>query len=468
MKGREESRTPLLGGAAKTPDPDKIRTLSKVLLVAFLLVGLALFYWSVVRAPAILARDDNPRLVEAALRVQRGALLDRNGVVLAENSGPAEAQERRYPAATGGHGVGFSDLRYGTAGAEAAFNQELSGATTGFWSALWHEKQHEAAVGEDVRLALDAEMQETAAALLGGQTGAALLLELPHEGRGEARVRVLASAPGYDATMLGEEFEALAADEDAPLLNRVTQGQYQPGLLVQPLIMATAVDQGLLRLDDAVEEPDRPVQVNGTTLRCSERPPERATWADVLRLRCPAPLRELADQMGGGGLEASFAAFGLDRDPVFELDVATSPEEALSDPLLAGIGQENLSVTPLQVGLALGALGNDGVLPYPQIGEAILTAEGKERPWHLDASASRAVSAQAARAVRRALPDSEGIAEFSPLVLSGPAGRANSWYTGMWSGATAEYVAVVVLENSGDEGAAQTIGRTLLGAVQEP
>lgn len=456
--------TPPTTQSAKTPDPNKVLSLAKVLLFAFLLVAVTLIYWGVMRAPTILGRDDNPRLIETALRIQRGAILDRNGAVLAQNSGPADEQQRLYPA-DGGHGVGFYSLRYGTAGAEAAFAPHLSGATADFWTILQRDLDHQPAVGEDVRLTLDLDLQQMATAALKEHDGAILLLEMPHDADGRAAVRVLASSPGYDANVLDEEFEELAADEDAPLLNRATQGQYQPGQLLQPLILAAAVDQNIVQLNDIVAEPNRPVQVNGTTLRCLAPPPQPATWVDVLRLRCPSPMRDLGIELGAERLGIIFAAFGLDRDPAFELDVATSSEEPLSDPALAAIGQENLSVTPLQIGLAMAAL-LDGALPTPQIGAAIIAPDGSERPWHLAAEPSQAVSASAAREVQQALPAVEGITEFSPLVLSGPAGSTNAWYTGHWAGDEADYIAVVVLENSAAESVAQAAGRAILRAAQ--
>ena len=90
-----------------TPDRDKIRTLSKLLLTAFMLVAAALTFWGVLRAAAILGRDDNPRLVEAELRIQRCSILDRNDKVLAENIGTPQRQERSYPFPFVGPAIGY-------------------------------------------------------------------------------------------------------------------------------------------------------------------------------------------------------------------------------------------------------------------------------------------------------------------------------------------------------------------------
>ena len=457
----------MLSPPSITPDRDKLLTLSKVLIGLFLLVGIALVYWSVLRAGALLARDDNPRRLEAAFRVQRGALLDAEGQILAQNEGPPERQRRSYPLPAGGHAVGFYSILHGTAGAEASFNSELSGAPDSALSEWWRTLQKVPQTGRDVQLALRYDLQETAVKMLDGERGAALLLELPRDGRDLAWVRALASAPGFDANTLDESFEELAAAQDAPLLDRVTQGQYQPGLLLQPFILAAAVNSGEIRLSDVVESANEPVTINGSELRCIAEPPQPATWADVLAYRCPAPMLGLADRLGAGGLDVAFSSFGLNRAPQFELDTAAVASAGVDDPLLAGIGQEDLALTPLQLGLAMGALAGDGRLPQPQLGAAIRDKSGEWQPLRLASEAGEAVTPATARAVRSILPQVDGVSEFRAVVLSGPAGSRNAWYSGIWHGEDADYVAIAVLENNPEQAEAEQVGRRLLALARE-
>ena len=440
-----------------TPDRDKIRTLSKILLVAFMLVAAALLFWSVVRASSILSRNDNPRLVEAELRIQRGAIVDRNKTILAQNIGPPELQQRFYPFPEIGPAVGYYSLTHGTAGAEDGFDSILRGERENPSDGLWQQILHLPQVGLDIQLALDADLQETCRSLLENRDGAVLLLEMPRDGSDRAWVRVLSSYPGYDPNLLDEQFDELGASERAPLLNRVTQGQYQPGLLLQPLIMASALEQGLIQINDSITDPQRPVAVNGLVTQCASQPPGSATWADVLFHRCPAPMQDLADQLGIGGLDAAFASFGLDQDPVLEIDTTTTPNEPLANPLLAGIGQDNLSITPLKIGLAMAALAGQGTKPQPQLAMARMEKEGGWQEWTLETEITQAVSHDAARAIRQALPQHDGIREFSPQVISGPDGSTNAWYVGMSATETADYVVIVVLEGSNEELTAQKI-----------
>ncbi len=445
-----------------TPDREAILNLAKVLLGAFLLVGASLLFWGVVRSSVLLARDDNPRRLEAEARIQRGSILDSTERVLAVSEESGDRRVRVYPLPAGGHLVGYYSVLHGTSGVEAGFDEILRGDSPSFWAEWVRGIFHEPQVGKDVKLALDYAAQQTAVEALSGGRGGALLLEIPHDGSNHALVRVTASLPGFDANELDAMFEELAQSADAPLLNRVTQGQYQPGLLLQPLILASSIDQGVVSLSDTVEDPDRPVTINGTELRCIAPPPDPATWADVLVYRCPAPMQDLVDRIGTAGLDLTFSNFGLDRDPVLEIDTGTPADPPLQDPHLAAIGQENLSVTPLQVGLAMAALAGSGMLPQAQIGEAIAADGGEWEPWTLEGPLTRAVKAAAARAVRRTLPQENGIYEFAPVVLSGPQGSRNAWYVGILSGQDADYVAVVVLENETSQEAAQAAGRALL------
>lgn len=449
-----------------TPERDKLLNLSKVLLGAFLIVGASLVFWGAIRADSLLARNDNPRGLEAELRIQRGAVIDRSGMTLALNEGSSNEQQRRYPLPAGGHLVGYYSLLHGTSGTEAGFDFDLRGETGDFWAEQVRQTLHLPQTGRDVQLALDYAIQETAEEALGDKDGGALLLELPRDGENRAWIRAMASLPGYDANQLDETFEELGAAVDAPLLNRITQGQYQPGMLLQPFILASSIDAGIMQLGDLVEEAEQPVPVNGTELGCAGTPPDPATWADVLQYRCPAPMQALADRVGPGGLDVAFSAFGFDRDPILEIDTETTPGQPLADPLLAAVGQENLSVTPLQIGLAMAALAADGSLPQAQVGSAIADEQGEWQPWFVEGEIAQATAPATARALRRALPQENGVYEVSPLVLSGPQGSTNAWYVGIWPGEESDYVAVVVLEEGASEGEAAASGRAILEMVQ--
>jgi len=446
----------------------KISQLLRVILLAFLAVAFSLVFWTVLRAPAILARDDNPRRVESELRIQRGNILDRTGALLAESQPVGETFVRHYPLPAASPVVGYYNLRYGTAGIEENLDAYLRGETGSFWQAQQRDLLHAIQTGRDVRLTLDADLQARADTLLGERNGALLLLQLGANGEA-ARILALASHPGYDPNSLDENFEALSSDEAAPLLNRVTQGQYQPGPVLQPFILAAALDRGIVTLDEAVDHANRPVIVNGTATYCASSPPAAATWADVLAHRCPGPMQDLAEEMDAAALRASFNGFGLTEQPELPLNTETAVSNPISRTDLALIGQDTLVVTPLQVAVAWAALAEDGRLPALQLIEDLQSDTGEwVTPQPPAEITTTAVHPEAARAVRQTLPTDNQIQAFSTLVLSGPDGSTNGWYLGLTPEQDPAYAVIVVLENSSALADVEGVGRGMLTAVRTP
>ncbi|RMG88971.1 MAG: hypothetical protein D6706_22200 [Chloroflexi bacterium] len=435
--------------------------LLRVIMLGFLLVALALVYWATVRSADILGRDDNPRLVEAELRIRRGRILDRHNQVLAESVGE-EIVQRVYPIPEIGPAVGYYSFLHGTAGVEESLDEILRGETADFWRAFWRQVRHLPQQGRDVQLTLDADLQKTADSLLGNQRGAIILLSLP-----DNEILAMVSHPNFDPNLLDEQFDALSEDENAPLLNRVTQGQYQPGRVLQPFLLAWAWQLGLIAPEQPIAEANKPVSINGGVIRCTEIPPDVTTWADVLKFQCPAPMQILADRMGAAGLDQSFMAFGLTTPPVLPLNTETAVPEPVADPLLAGIGQENLVVTPLQMALAWAALGSDGRLRPAQLVTAVQDESGEWVAWESEemATGETAVSAATARLIRRLLTTDNNQIEFSVPVLSGPQSTTNSWYLGMAPASAPQFAIVVIVEQSTDPLNAITTGRNILEAA---
>jgi cell division protein FtsW (lipid II flippase) len=455
-------------------DPRLARRLDRLgvaLLAAFAVVALTLAYWSAARSDALAARPDNPRLVEAERRLRRGRIVDRHGAVLAESVGATGALARVYPQA-GGPAVGYYSVRFGAAGIERAYDTALRGQSDDLGSELWQAMTHASTPGRDVRLTLDAGLQATATAQMAGYSGGLVLLELSTVGGApEAAIRALVSQPTYDPNDLAEQFEALATDARGPLLDRASQGLYQPGLIVQPFLTAAAVESGVIQLDDVVAEPFAPVTLDGRVQRCVVRddqpnPAARHTWADMAHLRCPAPLQALGAEMGAVAIGDVFARFGLTTPPA--LPVPTTGQGALIDrPELAAIGQAGLTVTPLQAALATAALAGDGRLPAPRLVEAVTDANGAWVGQPSAIATTTAVDAGTAAAILATWPLAGDIAEFAVSPLSGPAGHHNTWYLGLAPAGAPRFVVALVLEDANDIAAAEAIGRAVLAEASE-
>ncbi len=439
----------------------RLKHVAFLVTFSFIFIVLFLLYWTVVRGPTILARDDNPRLIEKELAISRGTVFDRNGEVLAETLGTPGAFERIYPNQAIGPAVGYYSVRYGTAGIEEGMDSQLRGEPANPWLGWWHnDLLHETVVGRDVRLTLDSQWQEVADDLFADETGSILLFSLP-----DFAIRAMVSKPGYDPNLLDDTFEELSKDEQAPLLNRITQGQYQPGLAIQPLILVSALASGAISFDDAVSDIDRKVSINGYSFGCEEPVQDLGSWAEVLISRCPYPMSQISHQSPDFDLLTVFDDFGLFSAPQLPLTTGTADVQPIVSSDLAGIGQDQQTISPLQLASAWLVLLNDGRQAQFRLVSAVQDELGQWQPWPAPAEQEEVVPSWAVRELMRVLPSKQGIQGHSALVLSGPEGETNSWYMGTAPATDPRYGIIVVVERTNGQDTAVAIGQNILKSV---
>jgi len=211
--------------------PDSINRIALLALLAFVCLAGALGYRAASGA-ILTAREDNPRRIFAEQRTLRGSILDRDGEVIVETTGEPGAYTRSTLHPDAAPITGYYSINYGTSGVEQAFDSTLRG-TLGIdpLRADLEALMHIQPIGRDVQVTLDLDVQRVADALLAGRTGAIVVLSVP-----EGEVLALASHPTFDPNTLDENWDRLRADRASPLLNRATQGEYQPGTALQPLV----------------------------------------------------------------------------------------------------------------------------------------------------------------------------------------------------------------------------------------
>jgi peptidoglycan glycosyltransferase len=461
---------------------DRLQRLNLAFLLLFGAVALALVVWGVLRGPELLARKDNPRLVEAELRVQRGRILDRDGVVLAQTVGELGELERVYDqSAASSPAVGYYSLRHGVSGVEASFDDVLRGRPTSGWAEWWDALLHRNPAGQDVHLTLDAELGEVADDALGEHLGAVVLLEAR-----SGEILALVSHPGYDPNLLDEGFDSLNTDQNAPLLSRPTQALYQPGTALQPLLLAVALERRVVRLGAPVDDVGRPVQAGEAWLNCMTSPLNvTPTITVAMAHACPAPFVDLASVLGPAGLVEGLADFGLYQSPDLPLELAGGSRPGLDggeEGLAAeATGQGELTLSPLQMAWAVAAIANEGELPTLQLVRRIGGSEGEAgalvvpKPAvgvdGLTAETAATVAgvmlaAVESGAARGAAVEGWDVAGHVGTAVAGPSGAQNQWFLGYAPAAIpqpfARYVVVVLLEDASDPGAAAAIGGRIL------
>ncbi len=353
--------------------------LARGLWTGFLIVAGGLVFWQLAAAPFLVSRADNPRPIIAEQRLERGRILAANGVPLAETIMTETGLARRhYPYPGLSTVTGYYSLRHGVGGTEAAFNQILRGLAGRTEPELrLAELLHRPQVGQDVMLTIDLPAQVAADVALGRQEGAVVVLELE-----SGAILVMSSHPTYDPNTLDEKWDELRQDEQAPLLNRATQGLFPVGDLARLI--------GLVGLYEA-----------GLTV-----PVEPLT----------APLEEMLAPLGESGYLATAHQLGFTR----LLAGLPSQPGRLPD-FAAQETVKELAVSPLHLARAVAALELEGQLPDPVLS---LTGAGRR---------TQALAPTSAGQVRSVLPQvDEQIIGLSGQATPQETGRAwLSWFVGL-------------------------------------
>ncbi len=457
-----------------------LRRLGFALLSAFAATALALGYWGMVRQPDLLQREQNPRRVLEEQRRRRGQILDRDEVVLAATITDPDTglSRRRYPYPSAAPVVGYYSLRYGVGGIEARYDDTLRGDRFLPRSRqILRQVLHQPQIGGDVRLTLDYRVQMAAARALANRPGSIVVVSIP-----DGEVLALASYPTFDPGTLDASWEALSADPGAPLVNRATQGLYQPGSILQSVLLAAALESGLT---PPVLEPgtEGSIRHEGATLPCAGVPPRTGEVSSAFLWACPAPFIDLAARTGERSLSSTLRSFGLLEAPSFILPVEAVDLTDLSvveDLPATAVGQGALRVTPLHMAQVAAAFANRGEIPALRLVDAVRAPGGSWQSvapqGHPRGTVSPATVSAVAELMRQtvqggaaqaaALPGAE-VHGHAGLAISGPEGALNAWFIGFAPLPRGGAVAVVVLieSESSAAAAAQAAGDTLRAVI---
>lgn len=354
----------------------ELRRLLLGILLLFGMVALSAAYWAVVGPDTISTLKDNPRLVEAEASIVRGDILDRHDTPLATSVQNADhSVTRRYLRPETYSALGYFSLRYGVGGAEAAFNTALRGddlernLTTYFSQNTLHVPTR----GSSIRLTLDVTVQESLVQAMGSRQGAAVVMSVP-----SGEILALVSLPTYDPNTLDENWDRLKTAPGNPFFNRVLQGNYQPGGMLETPLMATALLANQ-PTNAPIDDASAPVTVNKVVLNCATKPPSTTlTLAQAYAFACPAPFAQLVNQQPADGVQAMLDAFLVNPPPTLPGFIAATVDDqtppaptATPTPVPSllenALGQGQLTTTPLGMAAMTASIVNDGNAPQPLI-----------------------------------------------------------------------------------------------------
>ncbi|GAA1509712.1 penicillin-binding protein 2 [Streptomyces albidochromogenes] len=326
----------------------------------------------------------------------------------------------------------------------------------------------------DVVTTIDPAVQKAAFEALGDKKGAAVAVD-PKTGE----ILGMVSTPSYDPSRIsgttdGDAWQRLTGDEDKPMVNRALRQPLPPGSTFKLVVAAAALEDGLHGSVDERTDSPNPYTLPGTrTVLRNENasaPCEDATLRTALKYSCNNVFAKLAVDLGQDKVKAMAERFGFNTE---KLDVPVRAARSVypsgmdeAQTALTGIGQFDVTATPLQMAMVSAALANGGELVSPHMVSKVTDADGDTLEDLGDAGGERVVSSATAEQLRSAMvtvvQDGTGTnARIGGAEVGGKTGTAQhgvdnsktpfAWFTSYAKDeSTGKEVAVaVVVEDSG-------------------
>ena len=475
-----------------------IRRLYLTLSGGFLLLVLLLGYWQVIAAGSLNEHEDNLQAAQNERLIDRGRIISADGRILAASRARrVDGQrlfQRIYPQGElAAHVVGYATLGDKT-GLEDSYDRYLSGSF-GAEPILQRLNLREKE-GATLHVTLDSRVQRVAVEGLAGVKGAVVALD-PRTGA----VLALASSPTFDPGRFLSDpdiFKGVAAEE-APLLDRATNGRYAPGSTFKVVTATSALDSDLgITARTTFDDPgtyvtqDRPIRNFGGNVFGVH------TLGEALTNSINTTFARLGDQLGPDRLGATMTAYGMgERIPIDLPDgeVAIAGRyrdgellpngEQNIDVARIAIGQEQLLMTPLQMAMVAAAVANRGTLMQPHLMSRIIDRRGnvvkREDLVELGQVASAESAAALTEMMSNVVRDGTGTAAaLSDLNVqaagktgtaeTGDAGLNQAWFIGFAPAEDPEVAVAVVIEGTPSTGGtvAAPIAADVMSAVLRP
>lgn len=343
---------------------------------------------------------DDPNNVRTQLRDfnrARGEILTSDGQIVAQSlktDGELKFQ-RVYPQADLFAQIsGYQSFVVGNTGVEASYDKVLTGRDRQFQLSL--ENLGSLFSGKEntgnVVLAQSLAAQQTARDALGGQKGSVVALDIK-----TGAVLAMYSNPSFDPNILAGHdtadvnyaFTLLNINPEKPALARSYRERFPPGSTFKVVTTAGALDLGVATPDrqfNAASAFQLP-ETNSFVHNFGGETCGGGSLTESFIESCNVTFARLGAEMGqrfapvmnncGVGSGALPIAPPLDLDPGAAGSIGPAADAPDARFALAGIGQGDVAVTPLEMALVAAGVANGGVIMEPHVAQEITDADGK-------------------------------------------------------------------------------------------
>ncbi|WP_328441287.1 penicillin-binding transpeptidase domain-containing protein [Streptomyces sp. NBC_00444] len=368
--------------------------------------------------------------------------------------------------------TGYASQSYAPTQLEGIYGDLLNGTDTRLKTLMDTVTDKRADPG-NVVTTIDPAVQKAGYDALGDTKGAAVAID-PTTGK----ILAVVSTPSYDPTSLtdagtaGAAWKKLNADPDKPLTNRALRQPLPPGSTFKLVVAAAGLEDGLYSSVDEKTDSPNPYPLPGTTRTLDNEnasaPCENATIRTALQYSCNNVFGKMAVDLGQDKVKAMAEKFGF-NDETQDVPVRAYPsvypsgmDEAQT--ALTGIGQFDVTATPLQMAMVSAAIANGGELVTPHMVSEITDSGGDALENYDDnTNTTRIVSDDTAEQLQSAMETvvSKGTgtnAQISGATVGGKTGTAQhgennsqtpyAWFTSYAKSGDKEVAVAVIVEQS--------------------
>ncbi|MFE6411429.1 peptidoglycan D,D-transpeptidase FtsI family protein [Streptomyces sp. NPDC057837] len=384
--------------------------------------------------------------------------------------------------------TGYASQAYAPTQLEGIYTDLLNGTDSRLKSVMDTVTGRRADPGSVVTT-IDPDVQKAAYEALGDKKGGAVAVD-----PGTGRILAVVSTPSYDPSSLtdantaGAAWKKLTADPDRPLTNRALRQPLPPGSTFKLVVAAAALEDGLYSsVDERTDSPD-PYTLPGTARQLTNENPNapctNATIRTALEYSCNNVFAKMAVQLGEDKVRAMAERFGFNDD---EQDVPVRAYTSVypsgmypSETALTGIGQFDVTATPLQMAMVSAAIANGGKLVSPHMVARITDSGGDVlRDYDDEAGTKEILSPSTAEqlqsAMRTVVEQGTGTnARIPGATVGGKTGTAQhgennsqvpyAWFTS-WGKSGGKEVAVAVVVEQSDAARSEVSGNGLAAPV---
>ncbi|WP_420003716.1 penicillin-binding protein 2 [Arenibacterium sp. LLYu02] len=271
--------------------------------------------------------------------------------------------------------------------------------------------RREGEAGADMQLTIDAELQSYTQARLGGESAAAVVIDVEN-----GDIRAICSSPSFDPNLFVRgisvgDYRALTEDPYRPLSNKSVQGTYPPGSTFKMVTALAGLEAGVIGPEETAYCPGH-LEVAGRRFHCWKRGGHgHVNLQDSLKYSCDVYYYDLAIKVGIDKISemANKLGLGIRHDiPMSAVSEGLTPNREwknrvhgqdwlVGDTVNASIGQGFMLASPLQLAVMSARIAS-GHAVTPRLVKSI---DGVEEPS--GAGAPLEINQNYLRAVRKAM-----------------------------------------------------------------